>query len=385
MSSNYSYETLQLIEPNFKSPLTDLIIELDHLRKKKLGGSTHPSIFFQLKGIFHLLESLESARIEGNRTTLAELIDEKMGADKLKGEELAEIENVGKAMGFIEENVDTTTPIDRRLISEIHKIVVGGLSPEKEGDKTPGAYRETEIKISKAAHIPPATKYQIEDYMEELFKFINSDTPSKYDLLKTALVHHRFVWIHPFRNGNGRTVRLLTYALLVKQGFNVKVGRILNPAAIFCNDRQKYYDFLGRADTGKKEELLAWCEYVLSGLKIEIEKIDRLLDYSFLTEKILLPALSWSLGRKIITPLEEKILKVAITKQRFQASDLKVVLPDKIPAEVSRILRGLKEKNMISPTGEKTRKYYIHFFNSFLLRGVIHMLVQNGFVPLKEE
>ena len=47
------------------------------------------------------------------------------------------------------------------------------------------------------------------------------DDSPKYDLLKVAIAHHRFVWVHPFSNGNGRTVRLFTYAMLVKLGFNV--------------------------------------------------------------------------------------------------------------------------------------------------------------------
>lgn len=35
---------LKLIEPSFNSSLTDLIIELDYLRKKPLGGTTHPQV-----------------------------------------------------------------------------------------------------------------------------------------------------------------------------------------------------------------------------------------------------------------------------------------------------------------------------------------------------
>jgi len=69
---------LKLTEPSFRSPLTDLIIELDYLRKKRFGGSTHPMVFLQLKHIFHTLESIGSARIEGNNTTLAEFIETKL-------------------------------------------------------------------------------------------------------------------------------------------------------------------------------------------------------------------------------------------------------------------------------------------------------------------
>ena len=70
MSAIFKPYDLTLIKPDFDSPLTDLIIELEHLRKKDLGGSTHPEVFFQLRNIFHWLESMGSARIEGNNTTI---------------------------------------------------------------------------------------------------------------------------------------------------------------------------------------------------------------------------------------------------------------------------------------------------------------------------
>lgn len=115
--------------------------------------------------------------------------------------------------------------------------------------------------------------------MNELFEFINNHDSHKYSLLKTAIAHHRFVWIHPFTNGNGRTVRLFTYAMLVKLGFNVDAGRIINPTAIFCSSRENYYKYLGQADSATEEGILSWCEYMLKGLKDEIEKIDKLLDF----------------------------------------------------------------------------------------------------------
>ena len=39
----------RVFQPDFGSTITDLIIDLDYLRRKELGGSTHPKIFFQLK------------------------------------------------------------------------------------------------------------------------------------------------------------------------------------------------------------------------------------------------------------------------------------------------------------------------------------------------
>jgi len=124
--------------------------------------------------------------------------------------------------------------------------------------------------------------------MDELFDFVNRPEKPKYDLLKIAIAHHRFVWIHPFSNGNGRTVRLFTYALLIKSGFAIHEERILNPTAVFCSNRKIISSIVPcgyRTDDG----LFSWCEYVLTGLKKEIEKIDRLSDYSFLKTKSLFP------------------------------------------------------------------------------------------------
>jgi len=286
--ANFNHYNLELVLPNFDSTLTDLIIELDYLRRKKLSGSTHPQVFFQLKRIFHTLESIGSARIEGNNTTVAEYIETKIDSNTTINAGILEIQNIEKAMEFIEMNV-IDHPINRAFISELHKAVVSGLAtpPYGEGDILPGEYRRLNPIISNSEHRPP-DYMSVSDYMDELITFINHPDSSKYDLLKVAIAHHRFVWIHPFSNGNGRTVRLLTYAMLVKMGFNVNVGRILNPTAVFCSNRVEYYNYLSMADSGSRDGILSWTEYVLQGLKDEIEKIDKLTDYTYLQNTILM-------------------------------------------------------------------------------------------------
>jgi len=377
---------IELFTPDFNSNLTGLIIELDYLRNKRLRGSTSPLIFFQMKNIFQMLESIGSSRIEGNNTTVADYIETKIEGKQLKDEKDIEINNLEKAMDFIDNNINNTK-IDRSFVCELHKYVVKGISapPKGEGSINPGKYRVKNLKIARSKHTPPDFT-QINNYMIEFFDFINENHTSKYDLLKIAIAHHRFTWIHPFDNGNGRTVRLITYAMLLKYGFNIRSQGtlIVNPSAIFCINRDKYYRALSWADTGKKNGTLKWCEYVISGLKKEIEKIDRLLDYEYVKDKILIPAISNSLERKIITTIESKILKIAVEKQFFQSSDIKPLMPNKIPAERSRILRKLREKNMISPIKGKSRIYYIKFYNNYLLRGIIGTLTKEGFVFVKD-
>lgn len=52
---------LRVVSPDFDSELTDTLIELNHLRRLRLHGTTAPWIFFQLKEIFHILEEDLSA------------------------------------------------------------------------------------------------------------------------------------------------------------------------------------------------------------------------------------------------------------------------------------------------------------------------------------
>lgn len=385
MDPKFVHYDLNLIKPEFDSKLTDLVIELDYLRKKQLGGSTHPKIFFQLKRIFHTLESIGSARIEGNNTTITDYIENRSQDNSHKNENIIEIENIENSMNFIDENISSIT-INRAFISDLHKYIVKDLTPppKGEGDKAPGEYRKHGIRIQKSTHIPPMPA-QINGYMDELFSFINKEESSKYDLIKTAISHHRFVWVHPFGNGNGRTVRLFTYAMLVQQGFNINLGRIVNPTAVFCNNRDNYYEHLSKADTGKENGIQNWCEYVLNGLKTEIEKIDLLLDYNYLSKNILRKAISYSKEIGAIKENEFKILNIAVDKQVFQASDLKSIFPKKLSAEISRNIRKLKDKNLIISERKNSRKYIISFKNTILLRGIIKALDENNLLPIKNE
>jgi Fic family protein len=247
----------------------------------QLGGSAPAPVFFQLKYIFHMLESLGSARIEGNHTTLADYVESRLEAQPAKlSDPLREMANIEEAMSFIEEHFAPGQDVTEHFIRELHAMTVQAL--DREGDDTPGAYRQGLVKISQAEHLPPEA-VTVPQYMAELVQFINNPAPAKYDLMKVALAHHRFAWVHPFSNGNGRVVRLLTYTLLIKYGFNVKAGgRVLNPTAIFCNDRDQYYAMLGTADTGTLEGREAWCVYVLTGMLDELRKVDQLTDMGYL-------------------------------------------------------------------------------------------------------
>lgn len=377
---------LEIYEPEWDSKLASTIVELEKLRVKQLGGPVPPHIFFQLKNIFQMMESLGSARIEGNHTTLAEFVEKIIDQESkdTKDESLREIFNIEKAIDFIENNIKENDLITRAHISEIHKIIVDGLTPPPggEGSRHPGQLRSIPVKIKGSIHTPPEP-VKVPEYFEELIDFVNQETSPQNDLLVTALSHHRMAWIHPFDNGNGRLIRMFTYLLLIKKGFKVRDGRILNPTAIFCMDRNKYYEMLSLADTGEKDKVLEWCFYVLDGLRKEIEKIDNLLNLKYMTENILLPSLAYALDRQHITKRELEILSAVVKSKTMtiKSSDLEAIIGQESSVQRSRILKKLKDKEMLNPLPGKSRVYTIGFVNNYLLRGIFHVLESNGFVP----
>lgn len=380
VDAKFKHVELKLCNPTFDSPLVDVVNELEHLRRLRLGGSTPPGVFFQLKHIFHMLESLGSARIEGNHTTLADLVDATVqGGENAAGDDqLKEISNIEKAMRYVEQAMEPGAPLTETFIRELHNIAVNTL--EREGDKTPGAYREGPVKIALSAHLPPEA-VAVPQYMQELTDFVNTSSAPKYDLMKVALTHHRFGWIHPFSNGNGRVVRLLTYALLIKYGFNVKDGRVLNPTAVFCNNRERYYQMLGVADSGTAQGIESWCTYVLEGILLELQKVDRLTQYDYIEQKILLPALSMSRQHQLITPDEHQVLLEVVRLKSAKSADLKKVMPKLSDNQRTYQIKRLVQLNMLQAIHPGARQYTIRFTHNYLLRGVIKALSEEGFVP----
>ena len=366
-------EELTMPVVSFSSPVTTLLFKLERLRGITLFGSTPKVWFFQLQRSFQLLEAIGSSRIEGNNTTVLDYITkESLPPEIRKRDGFTEIGNLEKALQFIEEN---NSPIDEHFICELQKMAVEGLT--QEGDPNAGHYRDVPILIDGSSHQPPDAN-DVPKLMQELIKFIQKDCEQQYDLLKIATAHHQFVWIHPFRNGNGRTARLLTYAMIV-HFFGVRQPRLFNPTAVFCSNRNRYYEMLKVADSKNNEALVQWCQFVLQGLLNELQKTEKLTDINYVREFILGPVLQDALRKGVITKDAYSALLISLEKPIFQAADLINIWPNTYAR--SRNIRSLLDANLIAPISENARKYYLKFASSPLMVSLIHILNQEGFLP----
>ena len=177
-----------------------------------------------------------SNAIEGNTLTLREtkvvLEGITVGGKSLR--EHLEVINHKKAILFLEELVKDNADISEWNIKNIHSLILKEINNENAGK-----YRLENVKISGATQVP--TDYvKVPEEMEKLMYRYN-DWNQYHPLIRSALLHGEFVFIHPFIDGNGRTARLLMNFEAMKNGYL--------PVIIKADVRAKYYDALDKAMT----------------------------------------------------------------------------------------------------------------------------------------
>ena len=368
-------------ELSLNSSLANTIIELESLKNNPPKTTTSEGVFLQLKNLLHTVEAVASARIEGNHTTIASYIEKRDNIDYKNDEQIAEISNLIKGLGFIDQYI-MDEPISSNFIRELHSIVVDGLTSE--GDTRAGAWRNEPRYIANADHQPPEP-YDVPDLMRELIDYINSDTNPQLDLLKIAIANHRFVWIHPFGNGNGRTDRLLTYALLCKKGYIVPSKmRLFNPTAVFAGDRNKYYDMLALADDYKDEHILEWCDYFLNGILAEIKKTEQLTNQNFVASELLIPAIDAIFRSGFLSPVDANILRRSANLGKIKSSDIESIWKDGASrTTIAKHLNYLKDEGFIRATHEGGREYELCFDNNQLTRMALERMDKAGLLPIR--
>ena len=367
----------------FDSDLTRAIIELEleRARADLNHGSTPPAVYRQLKELFQLLTSIMSARIEGNRTSLLDAVSgaakQRRGSPASFDEGVEEILNIQRAVEFIEREVPQG-PISNLFIRELHNIAVAGLT--REGDRTPGAYRLGEVSIGQSNHTPPWPA-DVPDHMNGLINFIADEVEPQKQLLQVAIAHHRFLWIHPFGNGNGRVSRLLTYSMLVKQGFtSSRDYRAVNPTAVFGANRAAYYDNLEKADDLSNEGVVDWSTYVLSGLNSDLKKLAKLSEFQFVAHEILLPAIERMSASGRLTAPEARALSIAATKTVVSAGDLEPAFPGSASSR-SQAIRSLLDRGLLAKEADSPRKYHLAFLPNDLTVHLVARLDAVGLLP----
>ncbi|MBY4725861.1 MULTISPECIES: Fic family protein [Burkholderia] len=215
-----------------------LLLEAVDADKAKLDAARPlpPHTLASLREKLMLEWTYHSNAIEGNTLTLREtkvvLEGITVGGKSLR--EHFEATNHRDAILYVEEIVGKQETLSEWQIRNIHALVLKGID-----DGEAGRYRRENVVIAGASTTPP-------DFLHlpaEMAALIDWDTQAgaMHPVARAAELHTRFVKIHPFVDGNGRTGRLLLNFELMKSGYP--------PAVIRKEDRLAYYDTLDEACT----------------------------------------------------------------------------------------------------------------------------------------
>ena len=197
-----------------------------------------PTVLVKIRENMSLDMVYNSNAIEGNTLSLQETYLVLQEGVTIKGKTLLEhleVKNHASAIDFLYDLIsgDKKVPITEKTIREVHALVV-----RDDEDSSPGTYRDIEVRIMGSAHVPPAA-YKLSQLMNELVTQFRDVHKSDYHPVEfAARLHHDFVDIHPFKDGNGRTGRVLMNIALMQVGYPM--------AIIVKEDRQKYYRVLER-------------------------------------------------------------------------------------------------------------------------------------------
>ncbi len=224
----------------------------------RIGGLPGPDVAGDIWAGIWYEETHNSTAIEGNTLILKQvqtLLDTGQAVGDKQLAEYLEVRGYADAAQWVyaqasdrETERATDTPyITLTELREIHRLVVepawkvqppDGLLP----GETPGGFRQHNIRVFGGGMTPPDFP-EIPALVSDWLRLADTDPGGTGALMAhLARAHAEFERIHPFRDGNGRSGRLVLNLLLVRHG--------LAPAIIYKKDRLKYLRALDRADHG---------------------------------------------------------------------------------------------------------------------------------------
>lgn len=192
-----------------------------------------------LKRYFDVELTYNSNAIEGNTLTITEtkvILEDGITIGKGKSlREHLEVINHKEAIDYVDDIVSKNIDISERVIKDLNYIILKSIN-----NANAGKYRNTNVLISGSSH-RPVEHFLVEEKMKELINWYNVNKNKIHPIELAAEFHFRYVYIHPFIDGNGRSARLLMNLILMRNGY---------PISVIKNDnREEYMKALETAST----------------------------------------------------------------------------------------------------------------------------------------
>ena len=244
--------------------------ELDKLRPLSPEDEARIMQKFRLDWNFH------SNHLEGNSLTYGETKALILFGITAQGKPLKdhfEITGHDEAVKWVSEIIKEDRPLTEIFIREIHELVLKEkYTVRRLNDAglptavtiTPGDYKEIEnhVETSTGETFYFATPAETPAMMNDLVGWFRAETEkeNKNPVILASEFHYKFIRIHPFPDGNGRTARILMNFILMSKGYP--------PVVIKTEDKENYFAVLRQADAGLFEP---FTEYIAENLNRSLD------------------------------------------------------------------------------------------------------------------
>jgi Fic family protein len=219
----------------------------------------------------------------------------------------------------------------------------------------PGGLRTHEVQVGQ--HFPPG-KDALGSFLEAFWRGYRFELKGERAVIAILAAHHRLAWIHPFGDGNGRTVRLHTHAGLHALGLT---QGIWSPMRGLARHHERYYHTLAMADQPREgdldgrgalseKHLCAFIDFMLDICLDQVAFMNTMLDVGQLETRIhkMLMAESVSPETSNLLRLNSMLpLKYLLQAGQIAKADFKSMLGGSSDRTQSRVIKDLTTLGII--------------------------------------
>ena len=252
-------------------------------KASSLSAQTHPIVTRSIGDLVRSMNCYYSNFIEGHNTRPRD-IDRALRHDfsnqkEQRNLQLEAIAHIAVQKAIDESSDDRSVPLSGAYAIWLHKEFCSRLPKEMlwiEDPDThqrvrvePGTLRAGEVQVGN--HFPPAAA-ALPRFLARFDEAYDPQRLSKMRLVvAVAAAHHRFLWIHPFYDGNGRVARLMSHAMLMRLGIGCSLWSVARGLArrvgryktlLEAADQPRYSDLDGRGALSQNA-LLTFCRFFL--------------------------------------------------------------------------------------------------------------------------
>lgn len=372
-------EPALLDEPT--AAIADAIAELS-AAAATLGRSLHPRTAANLADLVRIMNTYYSNLIEGHDTrprdierALAGQFDEDEGRRNLQIEAAAHVRVQAEVDRVAAANA-LPAPASAEFLKWLHREFYRG-APEamltirgrdRQIRMDPGEWRsrpEEDVEVGR--HVPPSSE-RVGDFMayfENRYRLTTLGRAGR--IMALASAHHRFNYIHPFPDGNGRVSRLMSHAMASVADVGAHgLWSISRGLARGLESRADYKRMMAHADTPRQGDRdgrgnlseAALKEFVLWFLRVCLDQV------TFMSELFDLNGLADRLRRHVaghrnLKPEASRLLEEALIRGEFERGEIERItgLPERTARRILADLLSLGLLGSETPKGKVSLRF----------------------------